>query len=296
MVYLKRYLEVVFIDLLISIIITISIIIFIYSTFIERNILKIERLNYKYKRDNILNSEITIVQFSDTQIGRYFRYRKLEKVINRINSLNPDIIFFNGDLIDGAFKNPNLEKIASLLSNLNNDAIKIAIYGNHDRKIEKGTRYKYIMEKANFLVLKNSSIEVTVKGIEFFIAGTDDAIKGNIDIKKTLDGMTFNRVNILLIHEPDIVDCFRDEPFNICLAGHSHGGQIALPLIGPLCKNTLCKKYNTGLYYLKSNFFFEEINKRMLYVNTGLGNTALPFRLGNIPLILEIKLTTNNRI
>lgn len=257
-----------------------SIIIFTYATFIERNLLNVKKLSYELNEENKNNSTIKIVQIADTQLGMYFGYSKLEKVVSKINSLNPHIIFFNGDLVDRTFKKADKDKIISILNKLNNNAIKICVYGNHDKETYTVDRYKYIMTNSNFTILENSNISLKIRGLNLFIAGVDDALQSNINKTTTTKGISNNTCNILLMHEPDVIDYFEEYNFHISLAGHSHGGQIALPLIGPLFKNTMCKNYNRGLYNLSEDKIF--------YVNTGLGNTALPFRMGNIPVILDL--------
>jgi predicted MPP superfamily phosphohydrolase len=87
--------------------------------------------------------------------------------------------------------------------------------------------------------------------------------------------------HILLAHEPDMADQVKDGPVDLQLSGHSHGGQIRLPFVGPLLTPPLSQKYPVGLY---------KVGPITLYTNRGLGTTILPLRFLCRPelTILEI--------
>lgn len=254
----------------------------VYITFIERELLVVKNHNITIKEDG--RDNIKIVQFTDTQLGEYYNIKDLERAVKRINNLNADVVVFTGDLIDNASEYDDLHEVANVLSKIKAKFGKYSIYGNHDYGGGAVKYYENIMNEAGFKVLENEkdSIEVNGKIINFF--GGDDALMGKHDVEKTISGIRRNQINILLIHEPDLIDKYNDYPIDLALSGHSHGGQVYIPFYGPIKKNLLSEKYNRGLYNIDNE------RKTKLYVNTGLGNTKVPFRFLTIPEISVFKL------
>lgn len=139
--------------------------------------------------------------------------------------------------------------------------------------------YQNIMTKSGFTVLKNDSKTINFEGKNISIFGADDYLMGNPSVEETMKGINLNNINILLVHEPDVIDKYSKYPIDLALAGHSHGGQVYIPFYGAVIKNVLAKKYTKGFYQLDNEM------KTKIYVNSGLGNTKLPFRFGNIPQV-----------
>ncbi|MEG2247253.1 MAG: metallophosphoesterase, partial [Peptostreptococcaceae bacterium] len=109
----------------------------------------------------------------------------------------------------------------------------------------------------------------------------DDVFNGEQAIEKYDKEMDDNDFNLMLIHEPDIMDGFKEGKIDLAVAGHTHGGQVSLPIKGEILAPPYGKKYTKGFY---------EINENNLYVSSGLGSTKLPFRLMNIPEIIEFNI------
>ena len=109
------------------------------------------------------------------------------------------------------------------------------------------------------------------------IAGIDDPYWGHPDLDRVIQNLPSESPAILLVHEPDYIGkSAKTHRFALQLSGHSHGGQIRLPLSRPLALPTGGKKYFIGL------------NKRentSVYTNRGLGMTTLPLRFNSRPEI-----------
>lgn len=249
----------------------------IYITFIERKLLVVKEHEVILK-DNGEN-QLKIVQFTDTQLGEYYSLKDLERAVKKINGENADIVVFTGDLIDHASKYEDLYEVAPVLSKIEAKFGKYAVYGNHDIGGGAERYYEDIMNEAGFEVLENSSTTLQVNDETIKIMGGDEAMIGWHDAQITTEGIQEDDINLLLLHEPDLIDYYMDYPIDLALSGHSHGGQVALPVFGPIIKNHLAEKYNKGLYSIDNE------RKTKIYVSSGLGNTKLPFRFGNIPVI-----------
>lgn len=251
----------------------------VYSIKIEPKMLIKKEI--KLKNDiNYNNGNVKIIQFSDVHLGDFFSLNQLEKVVKKINENEPDIVVFTGDLIDVASQYENINEISNVLSKINAKLGKYAVYGNHDYGGGAVRVYENIMKESGFKVLVNENHSIKVspnKNIN--ILGVDDVLLGKPNIEKTVKNIRRNDYNILLSHEPDYVDKFKDYNIDLVLSGHSHGGQVYIPFYGPLKSTTYGEKYTRGLYNLNNQ------RDTKLYVNTGLGNTKLPIRLGNVPNI-----------
>ena len=220
-----------------------------------------------------------IVQFSDTHLGFNYTLEQFEQLITAINALNPDVIFFSGDLMDEPNKYGEFQEIAPILKRLEAPFGKFSIYGNHDHGGYGSDIYKTIMTQAEFTILQNQSHKITLlDGSVIYVLGLDDAMLGRPDLAFMMEGVPAESYKILLCHEPDLADQAQYHNIQLQLSGHSHGGQIQIPFIGPLVTPPLAEKYYEGFYYLEN-----EANQLTLYVNRGIGTTRLPFRFLSQP-------------
>ena len=210
----------------------------------------------------------------------------LKKLIKTINSLHPDIIVFTGDLID----NPkDLQKgeelpIIETLQTLQAPLGKFWIYGNHDHGGYGTEIIRHLMDVSGFILLQNSHIKITHQNQSLILAGIDDLMLGRPNIEKALANVSPDLFTILLAHEPDFADEAVNFPVDVQLSGHSHGGQVRLPIVGHLYTPLYAEKYVLGKYTIK--------NRLELYVNAGIGTTRMPYRLFCQPEIHEFTLKT----
>ncbi len=267
----------------IGFVIFLMILVAVYATFIEPNLLMTR--NYSMSFDKIQGDSIKVVQFTDTHLGDFFDIEQLERVVDLINEQDADVVVFTGDLLDNANTyNGDFEAIGAVLSQIEAKYGKFAVKGNRDNGGGAEWIYPGLMETAGFTLLVNEQQRLTINGTTVNMMGTDDILLGNYDPKATVEGIREADVNILLVHEPDLIKDFVDYPIDLALAGHSHGGQVYIPFYGPLLKTVKAEIYVRGLYEIEGEF------DTLLYVNTGLGNTRLPFRFFNIPNITVFEL------
>lgn len=239
---------------------------------------------------NIENTTgIKIVQFSDLHIKEDFTYKNLEKVVCKINEQEPDIVVFTGDLYDNYAIYHDDENIIRQLSNIKATYEKIAIWGNRDYGGGAAQKYETIMEQSGFTLLKNENWYITVENKKkILFTGLDDSILGNPYMPNLTKNYDFD-YNILLTHEPDIVEEYSDCQYNIILSGHSHGGQIDIPFLPQineiaLSATNLATDYSGGMYNLES----EEGSK--IYVSTGIGTTHISARFGVVPEVAVFRI------
>ncbi|MCQ6275093.1 metallophosphoesterase [Bacillus sp. V3B] len=223
--------------------------------------------------------QFRMIQFSDTHLGFQYTLKQLEKLIDRINQLNPDIVFFTGDLIDEPNKYKNSEQIIPILLKLNAPFGKFAVYGNHDHGGYGTDLYTNIMNESGFVVLQNDAYEIKLLDhSRIHIIGLDDAMLGKPDLEKALDNIPSDTYKILLAHEPDLAEIAVGQGIHLQLSGHSHGGQVKIPFFGALVTPPYSELYYEGFYELG-----DSQDPMTLYVNRGLGTTRLPFRFLSKP-------------
>ena len=140
-------------------------------------------------------------------------------------------------------------------------------------------------------VLANKHIPFERDGARIWIAGVKDIGLSDPDLHLAApQGLqTANEPVILLAHEPDYADkVVKHGGVDLMLSGHSHGGQVRLPLIGALYTPPLGRKYVEGLFHLQ--------NDLQLYVNRGIGTVGVPFRLDCRPELTLITLRSPQAI
>ena len=241
-------------------------ILFIWGFFIEPELIIIK----KYSVDFLKGKKFVFI--SDLHIAKSDK-KRLKRIVDEINKINPDLVLSGGDYIKGHTGNGSMpiEEIAKELSFIN--APIISVLGNHDGWYDKYT-VQNALEDNGITVLHNTSIKIN----ELYIAGVEDLKTGFPDSDAALENT--ERPRILLSHTPDIYFDIKQD-VDLILAGHVHGGQVRIPFIGALiCPSDFGTKYSKG--------DFKDTQSRMI-VTSGLGTSILNVRFNNIPEIVVIE-------
>lgn len=225
-----------------------------------------------------------IVHFSDVHFGTTVDIKYLKSIVNKINSLNPNVVVFTGDLIDDSIKikDKDKKKIISILSSIDVDVKKIAIKGNND--YVKKNSYEEIMSSSGFDILNNTYELIYYKGlVPIYVAGLPSSIKEKYDAKDSfiyydtlIESDIKPEFKIVLIHEPDNINLIKNYDVNLVLAGHSHNGQIRIPFVGAVITPKGSKEYYDNYY---------KVGKTRLYISSGIGTSKIKFRFNNKPSI-----------
>ena len=226
---------------------------------------------------------LKIVHFSDLHYTRVITNTRVKELIDEINLLKPDIVVFTGDLIDtdSTPSDENKQKLINCLKSINSTYGKYAVVGNHDYDNHLDL-VKEIYNSSNFtLLVNNYDIIYNNNNDKIFIGGLDTVSFDLADIDSTMSYFIDNEdinYKIILVHEPDYTDTIISKypSVNLILSGHSHGGQVRLPIVGGIINNSNAKKYNDEHY---------KINDTNLFVSYGIGVSRYNFRLFNRPSI-----------
>jgi predicted MPP superfamily phosphohydrolase len=259
------------------------------ATLLEPNRPRIVRRDISLRRWPARLDGFTIVVLSDFHYDPYFSIHPLHASIAMVNDLRPDLIVLTGDFVTASFLIHDDGKAASaaepcarLLRQMDSKHGLWAVMGNHDHATDP-ERVTRALQDQGIHCLANQSAAIERDGGRFWLAGVNDVLRGTADLQKTLHAVPSDEATVLLVHEPDYADVVARLPVDLQLSGHSHGGQVRLPGLGPLYLPELARKYVWGLY---------RVGNLVLYTNPGLGTLALPVRWNCPP---EITLLTLRR-
>lgn len=234
---------------------------------------------------------LKVAQLSDIHLDDFTEPFFLRDAIRHINQLNPDVIFLTGDYVTNPLQHRHgfgrkfavgaAWQCADILRGFNCRRI-YAVLGNHDIQVD-AEQVTTALRDNGIIVLRNSYIPIERGNSRFWLAGLDDPVSGRPNPELAIPVGIRNLPGepvILLCHAPDYARSLIAEPagqaVSLMLSGHTHGGQIRLPLIGPLVLPIGGKLYPEGPYRL---------SHMQLYVNRGLGTVGVPFRLDCPPEI-----------
>ncbi len=265
------------------IIILLGICLYCYARLIEPNMLQKNYISIAVP-ENV--EELKIVFFTDTHFGKYYPQEKIARLVNSINEQTPDFVIFGGDLIDNYTRDKeilNLEELSKGLSMIKAAYGKLAVFGNHDYGGGAAPIYENLMTKGGFTVLTDD--ELTFSDFNLSIVGYEDSLLGNINYNRyELPEVPFR---IVVTHEPDVADNIKTTGSLLVLAGHSHGGQVTLPVLTKKVLPKGAEKYIKGQYDLKNVITGSDAS---MIVSQGIGMTIQPYRFLNPPEIVVISL------
>ena len=224
---------------------------------------------------------LRLAQLTDIHYGPFFGRRDLEYAVAMANETRPHVALVTGDLITR--RGDDLEGCLDVLKNLRGDAGVWACHGNHERQAGLESAATTLARRRGFHVLRGANDVLRFGAGVLNLAGVDYQPFGAPALVGAGDLVAAGMPNILLCHTPVPFDRAAELGFDLTLAGHTHGGQINMPLgVDNLTLVRLYTPYIHGLY--RGN------NGSQLYVSSGLGTVGVPVRLGAAPEVTLIRL------
>src|SRR5262249_23434681 len=211
-----------------------------------------------------------IVQLSDFHGGRHVTSAYLDETVALAQAQAADVIVLTGDFIHKGFK--HIDQVARSLGRLSAPHGVFAVLGNHDYSIRNSLgfrRHEHLhqavadaLTEQGIRVLHNESLPLVRDQQRVYLTGVADLWSRACDPAQAFANVPHNVPRIVLAHNPWTVEQLRDYRFDLVLSGHTHGGQVRLPGIGPLALGPKGRRYAAGLY---------DLGGRYLYVNKGVG-------------------------
>ncbi|HEY7039620.1 MAG TPA: metallophosphoesterase [Methylomirabilota bacterium] len=229
---------------------------------------------------------LRIAAIADVHAGApHMTLDALRGIVMTVNAAHPDLIVLLGDyvihgIIGGRFIEP--EPVAGVLGRLEAPLGVLAVTGNHDWWYD-GKRVTAALEAAGIRVLEDVAVPIQVRGRPVWIAGLGDMWTRRSEISRALAAAPPDAPVIVITHNPDVFPAMPARVL-LTLAGHTHGGQVDLPLFGRLIVPS-----HYGARYAIGHV---REDGRDLFVTPGLGTSILPVRFRVPP---EISLLTVGR-
>ena len=241
----------------------------------EPSELQVERVEIYLRRLPSAFDGFRVVQLSDIHFGEYFTVNHLRHVVEIANAQQPDLVLLTGDYVTAPSERSERNQralemwpCAEALANLRARFGRVAILGNHDFSTNPAI-VSEALRKNQHTVLRNQAIPIEAYGARFWVAGLDDVLKRRPDPEATLQPVPPGECVVVAVHEPDYAGELRQYPVDFVAAGHSHGGQVRFPGVGPLYLPEGAQMYPCGYYRL---------GELQLYTNRGLGVIGVPMR------------------
>lgn len=213
-----------------------------------------------------LSRPLRILHLSDIHFSG--KDRGLGRFFQRLGKEEYDFVFITGDIFDcpeGAPQAGHFKKLKARYG-------IYAVFGNHDhynygafdlaahyspgqgspRQPQPLEVFERELANAGVRLLRNETVEVKVEGASILIHGLDDPITGHANVREAMRNFKPAKLNVLLTHSIDVFLDIGENEIDLSFSGHSHGGQVCLPVIGPVFTHThLGRQYADGVKTLK---------------------------------------------
>ncbi len=223
---------------------------------------------------------MSIAFLSDIHHGPYTSLEYVNRIVQLTNALSPDVVLHGGDYVHRAsdYIRPCMRALAHLKSPLGS----YGVLGNHDHW-EGAEATRNAMKSNGIIDLTNSGTWIERDGARLRLSGVGDLWEDVQDLDSALADTRQSETSILLSHNPDFVETITDDRVGLVLSGHTHGGQIVLPVVGaPRVPSRYGQKYLRGLVKTRHT---------QVFVTRGLGTVTPPLRFCCRPEIALITIT-----
>jgi hypothetical protein len=234
----------------------------------------VERVELSIRGLHPAHDGLRIAQLSDIHVGPRTPEALIRAAIETARRFDPDLVFLTGDYV--SHDRAEVGRARDILGGL--EGPTFAVLGNHDHWLDaRGTAAA--LRAHGYEVLQNAWTRIAVRGEPLAVVGVDDLLTRNADVGRAFRGLDVP-APLVLAHGPRTADELRHLRMPLaCFSGHTHGGQIALPILTRFAFRLRDEPYLRGLYSL---------GDVKLYVNRGIGLTS-SFRLDASP---EVTLAT----
>lgn len=247
--------------------------------FINARVPKIKELDIRVNKIISGEKSLKIVMASDIHMGTLIARRRTNYLVDKINSLDPDIILFAGDVVDEDLAPVIRRNLGGTLSNLRSRYGVYAITGNHEYigGAEKAVRY---LTDHGIKMLRDTAVRIDDR---FYLVGRDDRDKKRFTgkerkpLQEIMKGVDTSYPVILMDHQPFNLIHVSRQGIDLQLSGHTHHGQI-----WPFNYIT------NGIYELSWGYL--QMGETHFYVSSGFGSWGPPIRIGNRPEIVVIRI------
>ncbi|MCL4506837.1 MAG: metallophosphoesterase [Chloroflexi bacterium] len=256
-----------------------------YGLVFEPHRLTVERIDIRSRRIPPALDGLTVGVLSDFHRSTWISQAYIAQAAQQLMSMRPDVVTLTGDFVMSQWL---AESAGAALRDVAAAPLgAFAVLGNHDHwndaaAVTRGLETGFA--GAGIQILFNERRILSVRGTPLHVVGVDDVWEQKADLSTALRGLPRDAPAILLAHEPDFADrAAAAHPFILQVSGHSHGGQVRLPLVGALRLPWLGSKYPIGLQRVQDSAM-------LVYTTRGIGMVQPAVRFGCPPEVTMLKL------
>jgi predicted MPP superfamily phosphohydrolase len=243
-----------------------------------------ERVTFEVPGLDPAHDGLRVAQLSDVHVGPKTPAELVREAVELANGFEPDVVVLTGDFL--SHRRREVQDLREQLGGL--AAPAVAVLGNHDVWVDP-VGAAAALRGHGYEVLENQWTTLTVRGAPLAIVGVGDQLTRREDVPRAFAGLPARATPLVLAHAPRTADRIRelDRPA-LCLSGHTHGGQINLPILTPLLLGAIVREP-----YLRGRF---ELGKVQLYVNRGVGMSGIRVRVNAPPEVTLATLRATERV
>lgn len=220
-----------------------------------------------------------IVQLTDFHRSRWISEEHIREAGDLARSLDPDLVVFTGDMVTGYAG--QVWSCLDAVGYIPSPGGSFAVLGNHDWWSDH-LMIRNALETAGITVLSNTSIRLGHGGNHIWLLGVEDLWSRMASIAGACSGVDDGAPRIMLCHNPDILPSAARVGVDLVISGHTHGGQVCLPGIGPLVLPIQgSRELASGLH---------KRGKTQIYVSRGIGVVTPPIRVCCPPEVSLLRL------
>jgi predicted MPP superfamily phosphohydrolase len=244
----------------------------------EANTLTTEQVSIALDRLPQKLDGFRIVHLSDIHHSRFTDIDHISRAVETANNLKPDMAVLTGDYV--SHDADYIPAVAEALGNLESEFGTYACLGNHDHWTDADLiTHLFRGEGINMLI--NEGFRFEARGGSFWLAGVDDYMAGNTDVKAALKGAFPDEMKVLLAHNPIIFRQSVRAKIDLTLSGHTHGGQIKVR--DPEKRILPRRKLSSGHHQREDS---------QIYITRGIGTVVVPARYQCPPEVTLLELRT----
>jgi predicted MPP superfamily phosphohydrolase len=250
-----------------------------YPFFIEGKILQVNE--YKIPVRGLPDSfnGFRIAHITDVHYGLFVGRSFVKKAVRLANDCEPDVTVCTGDYVHERNGTGQIDIVWPVLAELKAKYGVFSVLGNHDHWADFDRSEYWLNETGQNL--RHQSVKIIKDDQEIWFGGSGDFYEDTLRIDNAFSGVPEDKCKILLTHNPDAVDQNYSTKINLAIAGHTHGGQVNIPFVGPPVLPVHNKMYSSG--YIKTP-------KTNIFISRGIGWAILPVRFNCFPEVAILNL------
>lgn len=276
-------------DILLAAVVAAGLGMLIYAFLVEPCRLQVTKVDIHIRELPENLEGFTICHLSDTHTGGYGR---AERVLERmLGAIRADICVITGDLLRTRAGVGTLQR---MLTSWKSRLGTFAVLGNGDYKLRIPVpELDAQFAESGIRLLLNDHVDFSSDGVDMCVIGVSDPYLGLDDLGTAMAGVPKGGFKLLLAHSPDILMKIGDEPVDLILAGHTHGGQVRVPFMGALWLHC---RYHLGISdgcfgpEALSRLLGRDVHGTQMYVSRGIGGSGIRARFMCPPELVLVTL------